>query len=95
MINAEIECKKSLSPVSRKWYLNREWTHIQIVRVANPLIMFGAQMNIHSLLHLKLCAHHKAVEVSPPQLLLNLEWLTNLEHVIHSHLNTCQFGILS
>ena len=26
MINAEIECKKSLSPVSRKWYLNREWT---------------------------------------------------------------------
>ena len=27
MINAEIECKKSVSPVSRKCYLNREWTH--------------------------------------------------------------------
>jgi hypothetical protein len=25
MINAEIECKKSLSPLSRKCYLNREW----------------------------------------------------------------------
>jgi hypothetical protein len=25
MINAKIECKKSLSPLSRKCYLNREW----------------------------------------------------------------------
>jgi hypothetical protein len=25
MIKAEIECKKSLSPLSRKCYLNREW----------------------------------------------------------------------
>ena len=30
MINAEIECKKSLRPVSRKCYLNREWTHMVI-----------------------------------------------------------------
>jgi hypothetical protein len=34
MINAEIECKKSLSLVSRKWYLNREWTP-------------GAKLNLH------------------------------------------------
>ena len=27
MINAEIQEKKSLSPVSQKWYLNHEWTH--------------------------------------------------------------------
>ena len=35
MINAEIECKKSLSPVSRKCYLNREWTRGAKVNMPN------------------------------------------------------------
>ena len=35
MINAEIECKKSLSPLSRKCYVNREWTHKVFKKVEN------------------------------------------------------------
>ena len=68
---------------------------IQIETQVAFLIIFGAHVNILSIIKVKTLVLIKCSYTPPPQLcpLLNLEWLSYYEHTIQSILNTCFFGL--
>ena len=76
--------------------LVRDGSQIQMEAIATFLTIFGAHMNISFIIEIKIFVLIRWSYRSPQLCwLLNLEWLSYIEHVIQSILNTCLFGIRS